>query len=351
MKTGGMRMKLLLFSTDGYFVQVFGNFFTQNYTEADLFCYTDEAAAGEWLRKERAELIFCEEGYLEEYRESGRYILLGRQTVMPKDGEKGSLNIYQKATAVLEDAVHLISVCCGVKRAAKKAEKIVAAYSAEGGSGKTTISYLTAVQCAKGRKTAYVNLEPLFLPYGLYRQEFRHSMEQLLYAIKSDTKLEELLYETLLQNEDGVYVLPELKSFGDYREFGLHLEIIERLCAALGRMGMECIFLDLPSGICSFTEQVLEASSHILWCFGNTEKGKRKEEAVRHDPYLKKFMGKSSIIRNCCEKKEDADGATVGFPYSGTIKKATMVSNVLKVNEEFAGGCRLLEQHIFHSME
>ena len=100
-------------------------------------------------------------------------------------------------------------------------------------------------------------------------------MEQLLYAIKSDTKLEELLYETLLQNEDGVYVLPELKSFGDYREFGLHLEIIERLCAALGRMGMECIFLDLPSGIFCLLCRSLYSTADGNQMYGIFQNGRR----------------------------------------------------------------------------
>lgn len=340
-------MKILLFSTDEYFVQVFGSFFTQRYTEADLFCYTEENVAREWLQEEKAELIFCEEGYLSEYADNDGFLLLGRQTVMPKDGERGSLNIYQKASVVLEDAKRLISVCCGRKDTVGRKEKIVAAYSTEGGSGKTTISYLTAVQCAKSRKTAYWNLEPLFLPYGLYCQQFRHSMEQLLFAVKSETKLQELLYETLQQNEDGVYVLPEIKSFGDYKE--INTDMIDRLCEAVSAAGIEWIFLDLPDGVSSFTEKVLETSSHILWCFSSTAKGKSKEEAVRNDPYLKKFMGKSSFIRNRCERKEDALGATAGFPYSGTIKKASAVSNVLKVNEEFAEGCRLLEESILSS--
>lgn len=340
-------MKILLFSTDEYFVQVFGNFFTQKNTAADLFCYTEESAAREWLGKEQAELIFCEEGYLSEYANRNGFILLGRQTVMPKDGEVGSLNIYQRSSAILEDVQRLISVCCGTKDIVNRKEKIVAVYSAEGGSGKTTISYLTAVQSAKSRKTAYLNLEPLFLPYGFYEQQFRHSMEQLLFAMKGGTKLQELLYETLQQNEDGVYVLPEIKSFGDYKE--INTDIIDKLCEAVSAAGIEWIFLDLPGGVSSFTEKILEMSCHILWCFSGTEKGRNKEEAVKNDPYLKKFMGKSSFIRNRCERKEDAAGATVGFPYSGTIKKAAAVSNVLKVNKEFADGCRLLESNILNS--
>lgn len=337
-------MKVLLFSTDEYFVQVFGDFLAKKKSEMDVVCYTMESAAKDWLSAQNPGLIFCEEGYLQEYENSSNFISLGMNTVMPREGESGRLNIYQKASNILEDIDRIMAICCGKSRVAGKGCRSIAIYSTEGGSGKTTISYLTAVKLAEQKKAVYWNLEPLFAADGLYQMDFRHSMEDILYALKSDRNLQEMLYETVVPNADGVYVLPGMQSFGDYRE--IDIEVITRICEELTQMGMERILLDLPSGLSKFTEDLLENSDHIVWVFSDTVRGKQNENSVMKDPYLKRFLGKSSIVRNSCERKDAASGITAAFPLSNTIKKATTVSGVLGVNQDFVQGCRQIIDNI-----
>lgn len=330
-------MKVLLFSTDEYFVQVFGDFLAKRKSDMEVVCYTLESAAADWLSTQKPGLVLCEEGYLQEYAGNSNFISLGMNTIMPKEGESGRLNIYQKASCLIEDIDRIVAICCGKSRVTGKGCKSITAYSTEGGSGKTTISYLTAVQYSQQKKTVYWNLEPLFEAEGLYQMSFRHSMEDILYALKSGRNLQEMIYETVVPNADGVYVLPGLQSFGDYRE--IDIQVITRICEELTLMGMERILLDLPSGLSKFTEELLENSDHILWVFSDTNRGKQKENSVYSDPYLKRFLGKSSIARNFCERKDAANGVTAAFPLSGTIKKATTVSGVLGVNQDFVQGC------------
>ncbi len=337
-------MKILLFSTDEYFVQVFGAFLAKKKSDMEVVCYTVESAATEWLATQQPGMILCEEGYLQGYAGNSTYISLGMNTVMPKEGEGGRLNIYQKASCLLEDMERIIAICCGKSRVVGKGCKTIAVYSTEGGSGKSTISYLTAVTAAEQRKTVYWNLEPLFTAEGLYQMNFRHTMEEILYALKSGRNLQEMLYETVVPNTDKVYVLPGMQSFGDYRE--IDIEVVNRLCEEMEQMGMEWIIVDLPSGVSKFTEELLENSDNIIWVFSDTNRGRKKEETVRTDPYLKRFLGKSSIVRNSCETKSQAVGATAAFPLSGTIRKAVVASGVLGVNQEFVQGCQQIVRNI-----
>lgn len=337
-------MKVLLFSTDEYFVQVFGDFLAKRKSDMEVACYTMESAAADWLGKQKPGLVLCEEGYLQEFSGNSNFISLGMSTVMPKEGEAGRLNIYQKASNILEDIDRIVAICCGKSRVTGKGCKSITSYSTEGGAGKTTISYLTAVQYAQQKKTVYWNLEPLFGAEGLYQMDFRHSMEDILFALKSGRNLQEMIYETVVPNADGVYVLPGLQSFGDYRE--IDIEVVTRICEELTLMGMERIFLDLPSGLSKFTEELLENSDHILWVFSDSVRGKQKEDSMMKDPYLKRFLGKSSIVRNSCESKTAANGATAAFPLSGTIKKTATVSGVLGVNQEFVQGCKQIIESI-----
>lgn len=277
---------------------------------------------------------------MEEYIGILPYIVLGMSTVMPKEDGIGRLNIYQKADRLLEDYEKIAALATGEAGHAENAGRQTVVYSTQGGSGKTTIAYLLAVQCAKKQKTVYWNLEPLPVVEGLYRQEFPTSMEQLLFAQKSNSGLQEVLYDALLQNDDGVYVLPEVKSMGDYRD--LEAETINDICAEMYSMGMTRIILDLPSGLGRFTEVLLERCDHIVWVFTGTAAGRRKEEKVRQDPFLRTMLGKSSIVRNCCAQKADAAGATAAFPLSGTLKNANHIAAVLEGNPEFASGCQAI---------
>lgn len=334
-------MKLLLCSSDAYFIEAFSYLLSKKRHDVMLESYSDESRAREQLGQGKYNVLLCEQGYLEEYIGQSFYIELGNTTMMPKEDKLGKLNIYQRAELILEDLGHILSFTEGGEAADARAEKRIAFFSTEGGSGKTTIAYLTSVISAKKRKTLYWNLCPFGATDNLYRTEFQHGMEEIMYAQHEKSGVLELLYETITCNADGVYVLPNIKSLGDYKS--LTSDEIKELCEAIVKTGMECIILDLPGCYSTWTEELLLISEKIVWVYGGTESSIRREELVKTDPYLKRFLDKSIFVRNKAQQKEESK---IAFPMSTTMQKASQISKVLDVNPEFVSGCLAIEKNV-----
>lgn len=334
-------MKLLLCSSDVYFIETFSYLLSKKRHDIVLTCYSDESRAREQLEQGKYNILLCEQGYLEDYIGQSFYIELGNMTMMPKKDKHGKLNVYQKADFILEDLGHILSFVEGGEVADIGAEKIIAFFSTEGGSGKTTIAYLTSVESAKKRKTLYWNLCPLGDTDNLYHMEFHHSMEEIMYAQHEKSGVQELLYETITCNADGVYVLPNIKSLGDYKS--LTSNEIKELCEDIVKTGIECIILDLPGCYGTWTEELLLTSEKIVWVYGGTESSIRREELVKTDPYLKRFLDKSIFVRNKAQQKEESK---IAFPMSTTMQKASQISKVLDVNPEFVSGCLAIEKNV-----
>ena len=336
-------MKCVLFSKDEYFIQVFSKYIAVKQPRLELLCYTEEADVVKKLQQDKIPLILCEEGYLEEFQGKLVYIKLGMTTELPKETGSGSLNIYQKASKLLDDLEYIISSLSGVAEKKERKGTIAGFCSTEGGAGKTTIAYLTAVQSAKKRKTVYWNLEPLAVTGCLYQQEFKYSMEDILFARESAKGLQDMLYETVVQNQDGVYVLPNLQSLGNYLD--LSADIVQEICEKMAQNGIEVLILDLPGGYNTALEEMVSFCNHVVWVYSGSNSGMQKEEKLKQDPYMKSVLNRSSFVRNRVEKKVSSDTMAY-FPYSTTMQKASFISKVMEVNQEFVNGCQIIERNI-----
>lgn len=334
-------MKIMLFSSNLYFIEAFSLLLSQKRRDIELACYSDETIVKEKMQLTNYNIVLSEEGYLSDVIGQATYVALGNVTMMPKEDGVGALNIYQRADLMLEDLEHILSVVGGKSVDSFGSEKKVVFYSTEGGAGKTTIAYLTAVEMAKSAKILYWNLSPLADTENLYRTECRHLMEEILYALHEGSGVLELLYETLTCNTDNVYILPNVKSLGDYKS--LTVDRVKELCRYIIKTGIETIILDLPSGYEVMAEGLLEWCDKIVWVYGSTESSYRKEQRVKEDPYLTKNMHKSIFVRNRAPQKVENK---IAFPVSNTMQKANQISKVLEVNQEFVAGCQAIEKAI-----
>lgn len=334
-------MRLLLFHTNLYFIEAFSNLFARKRHDIELFCYSEEDIVKEQLQKERYTAFLCEQGYCREQAAGSFFIELGSTTEMPKESKTGKLNIYQRADSMLEDLRHILLLAEGGKAESSGKERKAAFFSTEGGAGRTTIAYLTAVKAAKSYKTVYWNLCPLADTDNLYQAAFQHTMEDILYAQREKKGVLELLYETLICNKDDVCVLPGIRSLGDYK--GLTAECIRELCGYLLQTGTELIILDLPSGYSTFTEELFVFCEKLVWVYGDTERSLRKEIFVKEDPYLRRFIDKSIFVRNRARQKAETG---ISFPVSHTMQDASQISKVLEVNPDFVSGCAAIEEAI-----
>ena len=82
----------------------------------------------------------------------------------------------------------------------KKKQKLISFASVQGGSGKTTLAYISAMLAARTATSAYVNMEDFGYTEHLYQVNFETSMEDVMFALK-DTKF--CLAE--LGNDAGMY--------------------------------------------------------------------------------------------------------------------------------------------------
>ena len=336
-------MKILLFSTDEYFLNVFSGYLSKEKLEYDLFSYSEEAVAEQAVITQKFDLILCEQGYLEKFDEEPNYVSLGMHTVYPGEGKNGSLNIYQKASQVKEELEYMVQVLDGKNFTERKNKTTMVSYfSTEGGAGKTTLAYLTAVECAKQKKTLYMNLEPLAVTEYLYPSDGETCMEDILLSF--DEKKEEtlsILLNAIDKTSDGVYVLPTLSNIGDYLELSAAV-VLQMINAACNMSGMENVILDLPGSFSAFTETILMESRKIVWVYNAGRTGKKKMEKVQNDPYLKSrgILSKSIYALNRCESQETEGEYHEAFPVSKTLNTANQISKILEVNEAFAVGCR-----------
>lgn len=335
------KMRLLVFSTNEYFVEAFSKLVAKKMYDIELYCYSKEEYLRNQLQNGGTGVILSESGYLQDCVGDYYYVELSTLTIMPKDDKVGKLNIYQKADLIVEDLGHIISIVAGGNATISAYGNKMAFFSTEGGAGKTTIAYLTAVSLAKSKKTLYWNLSPIADTENLYDVNFQNTMEAVLYALHEKSGVLECIFETITCNEDGVYVLPNIKSLGDY--ISLSPEVINELCEYIFRAEIEVIIMDLPGCYNNFTEKLMYDAKKIVWVHTGSEKGIRYEESIKKDPYLRKLMERSVFVRNKASKK---DQENISFPISNTMQKATRISKVLEVNPEFASGCKEIEKQI-----
>lgn len=336
-------MKIFIFHTDDYFLKVFSRYLSKENLEYDLTSYSDEEEAEKHLTKETYDLILCELGHLRTMEEEAVYVALTMHTVYPGEDKKASLNIFQKASKVREDLDYMLQVLKGRKTEERKNGMLLLPFfSTEGGAGKTTLAYLTAVECAKQGKTLYMNLEPLAVTDHLYSVGTQAQMESILMAF--DNNKEEtasVILNAIEKNEDGVYVLPTLNNIGDYLELSASL-VLQMLSAISTMTGIEKIILDLPGSFSSFTEEILKESKAIVWVYNAGMLGRKKLEKIQKDPYLKSqgILSKSIYVLNRCEVKNDGEECHAAFPVSKTLTTAKHISKILEVNQAFVTGCQ-----------
>ncbi|MBP3595440.1 MAG: hypothetical protein J6J44_12980 [Lachnospiraceae bacterium] len=336
-------MKLLLFSADVYFLKVFSEYLSREKLEYDLFSYSEEEVAEQAVKTQNFDLILCEQGYLKRFEEEKIYVTLGMHTIYPGDGQKGCLNIYQRASQVKEELEYMVQVLAGKTLVdGQNATTLVSFFSTEGGSGKTTLAYLTAAECAKTKRTLYMNLEPLAVTDCLYTADEEKRMEDILLSF--DEKREEttaVLLNAIDKTAEGVYVLPTLGNIGDYLELSSTV-VLQMLHAVSFMSGVENIILDLPGTFSDFTETILSESKKIVWVYNDGRNGKRKMEKVQNDPYLKSrgILSKSIFVLNRCENQSAGEEYQAAFPVSRSLNTAGRISKILEINEAFEKGCR-----------
>lgn len=159
--------------------------------------------------------------------------------------------------------------------------KVIAVYSASGGSGVTTITQkLAEFYVSLGKKVFYLNLEPI------------HSMmsssdgvitrfTQVLYMIKSGQPLLGKLHQLLRSDHSGHYDMFHPARYSrEWLEY--EREDIQLLLQALKQTGRyDIIMMDVGSSLFSTTVGALEYCDEIMWVIPDRDGSLAKVEYVR----------------------------------------------------------------------
>lgn len=339
-------MDLMLFSEDLYFTEVFSTYVIHNYPEFHISFFSNESKALQFLKEhQNLDAVIAASSFWKQFKEeSGSFveIEIGSKTILPGRGERALLNIYQPGVDIAGDIRKILVALSDSKIIFynDRNERIVTFYSTQGGSGTTSIAYMTAIQLAKTGQTAYLNFEENPFTDHLYKQKYDVGMENILFAVKDKRDLASILVSGFKKNEDHVYTLPTMRSLHDFKD--IMPEDVELLLQSLLELGdIQYLVMDLSAGVSDLNRKIIEMSDAIFMVYGADQVGKGKKERFITDPGIDHtaYRGRIKYILNKCLQREDGGGDSVQFPYSQSVAQGIRLSSVLINNGEFTKGC------------
>lgn len=259
------------------------------------------------------------------------------------------INIYQPGPGIISDITSALALAGkGVFQSMNgRAIHIAAAYSVQGGSGKSVLSYaLAAVAARSGHQALYLNLEPFPAVGQLYSHQFRGSIDDLLMALKSGRDVAPALLDTIERNCDNVLVLPPFTFAGDL--FSLRQEDLNTLLSALAeKTDLEYIFVDMATGFQSLNLWMLELCSTIVQIYTDDANGRERLHRMQEDLYFRELpiQGVPLAVLNQSAQAGEEDGIAAKIPFSNSLRSGKRVKDVLDCNPAFLKSCnRLLEK-------
>ena len=345
-------MKIVLYSQDVYFMDIFSMYVKQQHPELIISLFTEKEKARSYIRshEDEVDVVMADKLFFKDFEAQVPVeIIIGNQTIADTERKIQSLNIYQQRSDIVGDLKKIVLCMSGnsLGHEGFQGGRVAAFSSTQGGSGKTTIAYMTAIQSAKSRRTAYINLETAPYTQGLYQAEFDIAMEDLLFAVKDRRSLAGILISGLKKDQNQVLVLPPIKSMRDFMD--ITDKDIEYLIQALMDHGeVEMLIIDVPFDFSEKSQKVMEMSDRIFMVYTADSMGGGKQSVFAADPGKEGQAGLERVryVQNRCPDRRDNNPYAMTFPFSQSIAKGVSLSMVLEGNGDFAKGCSALIQMV-----
>lgn len=344
-----MNIQLLFFSNDHYFAELFSNYVGSAQHEFTIACFTDrEKALAYWQEHKTAiQAVLAPQDFLALCSGLPLAVAMVDFTrCTPSAEEVQYLNIYQQRRDILSDLQLILSTHLGLNKTRRSHghTKVLSFFSTQGGAGKTSLAYLTAVRAAQKGKTVFLSLEPAPLPETLYAPfQGPVSGEDLIYAVKDHQAAEKGILPALSHNADNVYVLPTPKSLCDLMELTTDdwQFLVEGI---LQNVGADHLILDLGSGLSSLARMAFDHSDTAVLVYTDDAVGQGKRDRFLNDPNFNQLGISCPFIeaRNQCHRKLEATKDVVPFPFSKTLAGGELPAVALSGNSELYNGCTLL---------
>ncbi len=338
-----MEVRALIYSENRFFVDSFSAYIMSHHVDGvELAFFSDRVSAQNYLGQQRVEMIFADRDFLENATlpaKAVRVCLSDRTRVSVGSG-RHECNIYQRGTDIVADLMKIMAAAGDRENMIGDIpQKIAVFYSPQGGSGKTILAYSCALLCAKSGTAVYLNLEEFGYTGHLYQVEFDTDMETVMFSLKDGRDVQTCLSNAVKKDRHNVYVMPELKTVGDFHE--MSGENAEKLVRQLSvATGCSCLILDLSGELNERNRKLLELSDVSFWVFSDDQIGKGKLERVRNDQSIGGMneFGKTFFVLNKCHEKNQ-DSSAVRIPFSESLSRGTDVETVLAGNRDFNQKC------------
>lgn len=339
-------MRIFLQCYDEYFVSRFSDYVSHNCMDINFFCFSDIEKAVETYNAMGGNFsaVICEKDFLQRINIKKSKVIIVEEYSSFLDPLAYTINIYQSTPAIVADLKSALSL--DKESGIISDTSIVAMFSTQGGSGKTTIAYSAALAATgQGYRTVYLNFEEVSSENQMHSHVYKGQVEKLIYKLNENADISSVLLETLEADENGVYTLPPFRSVEDV--LSLSKKSIEYLIDSLVRTGnAKYIFVDLPTGFHSITMNVLEYATSIVQVYGDTLQGREKLKRTMEDIYYTSLPlnGKRITVLNSAKTPDDEPGIDVKFPISNSLREGKMISEIEEKNPLYLGRCnRLLE--------
>ena len=337
-----MPVKILFCSQDRYFGDHLNLALSEDPRSFQVLYFTDSQRAVDFLERsgEEVQCILGSPRFLRLMDPAdGLQIALGEETSMEAPL---AVNMYQRRQDLVDDLKNILRANDLLAAASVRhsSTKILSFFSTQGGSGKTTLAYLTAIKAAEQGKTAYLNLETAPCVEPLYASCGTVGAEEYLCAVKDREDPTRAILPALTRNSHGVFVLPIPGSIRDQQD--ITGEDLGYLLESLLRYGeLEYIILDLSATLGSVSLKAMEQSDRVALVYGDDRIGNKKRELFLQDPGFSTLpcAGKELIVGNQCLKKYSDGRYHVSFPHSNTLTQVSDVRAVLQGNPDMEKGC------------
>lgn len=340
-----MAVHVLLYTADEFFLNQCKILLSEDVRTFTIYSFSNMERARTYLEanQEKIQCVLADRTFLRDGippRALG--ISLGEDTLMDPDIDGLlSLNIYQRRQDLLEELKQMLRaerlIAGGTVRSGKT--KVISFFSTQGGSGSSTLAYMTAANAAEHGKSIYLNLENAPCTSPFYQEDGRGA-EEFLCAVKDRNDVGRTLLPALRRNEHSVYVFPTPVSMMDQRN--LSADDVRYILEGLLSVGeASTIVIDLSSGLNDVNDYVMSASDRVVMVYGDDRVGRAKRRQLVADPAFSSYpcSGRELIVGNRCKQKYDESTYDLCFPHSGSLAGEVDIRLVLQSNPVFAQGC------------
>lgn len=344
-----MALNVLLYCEDGYVSKHLQTLLSEENRIFSVFYFSELAKAEDYIAKNGSKLrCILASGDLIDKLDSDAVLSIridDMTRIAPENGEGCSINVFQHKKSVMEDILSVLrahNLVAGTKHRNDENAQVISFFSTQGGSGRTTIGYLTAVKSAEAGKTVYLNLENAPCTETLYQAKPAVNAEEFLFALQDRSGVQAVI-ASLNCNEHGVYVFPTVGSLQD-RAALTKADVSYLLDALMQTDDIQTIIVDLDNCLGEIENYVLENSNRVVMMYNDDSMGSAKRKALENDPNYTTypFAGREFWVGNRC-KSEYKDGRyQVCFPVSNSLATVSDLRAVLIGNPAFSNGCKAI---------